>query len=148
MNQAAHEDPFLRLFRGECSGILRWEQLDSLWERLREDAEGGWYIYRTEGPVPPAPVSGKELVDFVSEIDALLRREHAADYCGIVYVDDRDAPTLVKIYDPNNLGLVCGSSATPPLPGWVLSKLPPVDLPAALSRPESHARWWQRLLPH
>ncbi len=32
---------------------------------------------------------------------------------GIVYVDDPVAPSLIKIYDPNNLGSTCGSSADP-----------------------------------
>ncbi|MCK7500047.1 MAG: hypothetical protein MZW92_64195 [Comamonadaceae bacterium] len=39
--------------------------------------------------------------------DDLLRKEHREDYCGIVYADDlRPADACVKIYDPNNLGVV------------------------------------------
>ena len=86
-----------------------------------------------------------QLQRFITEIDALLRREHDEDYCGIVYADDPSAPGMIKIYDPNNLGKVCGYSANPPLPGWVLSRLPPADLQAAQVQPAGRRRWWQRL---
>jgi len=51
---------------------------------------------------------------------------------------------MVKIYDPHNLGVTCGYSDNPPLPGWVLSRLAPVDLEAA-RQPAGRRRWWQRL---
>ncbi len=35
------------------------------------------------------------------------------DYCGIVYADDSENPTLVKVYDLNNLGPSCGSCGYP-----------------------------------
>ena len=82
---------------------------------------------------------------FVAEIDALLRVEHDHDYCGIVYADDPSRPTLIKIYDPNNLGVSCGFSKDPPLPGWVMSLLPPCDLPAARALSNGRRSWWQRL---
>lgn len=81
----------------------------------------------------------------IAEIDALLRRDHDRDRLGIVYVDDRDEPTLVKIYDPNHLGASCGSVGYRVPPGWVLSLDPPsrIDNPAPL--PGSRRRWWERL---
>lgn len=139
------EESYLVAFKGEFWGMLRWEQLDEFWDRLRGDAAGGWYIYAVGEPPPGQPVDALQLEHFVTEIDTLLRREHDEDYCGIVYADDREHPSFVKIFDPNNLGVVCGSSAAPPLPGWVLSKLRPVDLPAALPPPGNRRRWWQRL---
>ena len=48
---------------------------------------------------------------FVTEIDRLLRQDHAEDYCGIVYADDLQQPRFIKIYDPNNLGVSCGYSS-------------------------------------
>jgi hypothetical protein len=71
--------------------------------------------------------------------------EHREDYCGIVYADDLRTPTFVKIYDPNNLGVVCGFSDAPPLPGWVMSLIPPVDLPSTRPLPKNRRRWWSRL---
>ncbi|MDJ0873574.1 MAG: hypothetical protein QNJ87_17615, partial [Gammaproteobacteria bacterium] len=65
---------------------------------------------------------------------------------GIVYADDLEKPSFVKIYDPNNLGMVCGYSEQPPLPGWVMSKLRPADLQTAMPPPGNRRRWWARLL--
>ncbi|MGD2076575.1 MAG: hypothetical protein PVI91_02640 [Gammaproteobacteria bacterium] len=141
------EEPvdFRTAFKGTFTGILRWPQLDALWERIRSDANGGWYLYAV-GEAPPVEcVSAQELRRFIDSIDELLRREHDEDYCGIVYVDDPGAPSFVKIFDPNNLGVSCGYSDNPPLPGWILSKLPPVDLQAPMPLPGNRRRWWQRL---
>ena len=139
------KDPFRQAFKGRFENILRWEQLDSLWEVMHRDADGGWHIY-TIGETPPSqPVNGKLLKTFLSEIDPLLREEHGEDYCGIVYADSMQTPRFVKIFDPNNLGVSCGFSDNAPLPGWILSKLPPVDLNATAPLPGNRRRWWQRL---
>ena len=98
------------------------------------------------GEAPPtAPASAGDLRGFLAESAALLRAEHEEDYCGIVYADDLQDPSFVKIYDPANLGVVCGYSEAPPLPGWTLSKAPPVSLPDAIPQPGGRRRWWQRL---
>ncbi len=136
---------FLEAFRGGFTGILRWPQLDALWERVRSSADEGWYVYSVGETPPEAPASAEALDRFLTEVDALLRREHDEDYCGIVYVDDPQSPSFVKIFDPNNLGVSCGYSDNPPLPGWILSRIPPVDLPDALPKPAGRRRWWRRL---
>ncbi len=143
--QAPDAEAFLRAFRGSFTSALRWHQLDALWEVLRADADGGWYLYAVGEPPPEAPADAVQVCRFIEEIDALLRREHDEDYCGIVYADDRERPAFVKIYDPNNLGVVCGFSDNPPLPGWIMSKLRPADLPAAQLAPRNRRRWWQGL---
>ncbi len=135
---------FLSRFRGSFSGVLRWDQLDRFWERLRAGVDDGWYVYAVGEAPPTAPVAAARLLAFIDELDPLLRREHDEDYCGIVYADDLDAPTFVKIFDPNNLGVSCGYSDNPPLPGWILSRIPPADL-GALPPPGGRRRWWRRL---
>jgi hypothetical protein len=82
---------------------------------------------------------------FVDEIDALLRAEHEHDYCGIVYADDVEHPRFIKIFDPNNLGVSCGYSENPPLPGWLMTDIAPLDLPNAFPPPGNRRRWYQRL---
>jgi hypothetical protein len=140
----ASASPFLQKYRGYLGGIMQWTQLDELWDRVR--AQGGdWYIYAVGEEVPQTPATTLQLDAFIESIDALLRREHDEDYCGIVYADDPEKPTLVKIYDPNNLGVVCGYSDNPPLPGWVLSVSAPVDLPQAMVPSTSRKRWWQAI---
>ena len=138
-------EPFREAFRGRFENVLRWEQLDALWEVLRADAGNGWYIYAVGEQPPAQPVSGEVLQTFLAEIAELLRRDHAEDYCGIVYADSFTQPRFVKIFDPHNLGVSCGFSDHPPLPGWILSGLPPVDLEAPAPLPGNRRRWWQRL---
>ncbi len=140
----SNEQEFMQAFRGSFTSALRWHHLDALWQVLRNDAAGGWYIYAI-GETPPAQASDAlRVLTFIDEVDKLLRAEHKEDYCGIVYADDLQRPSLIKIYDPNNLGVSCGYSDNPPLPGWVLSKLAPVDLPVTLVA-KNRRRWWQGL---
>jgi hypothetical protein len=137
------DNPYLVAFRGSFRGVLRWQQLNQLWLNLRRCAAASWYVYAVGKAVPSTPVSAAELENFIGAIDRFLRREHTEDYCGIVYADNIEAPSLVKIFDPNSLGSVCGFSERPTLPGWVLSTLPPVGLPAAFGPAVSRRRWWR-----
>ena len=135
---------FHEAFRGSFSSALRWPQLDALWDRVRE-APDDWYVYHVGESPPQYPLSQRQLRDFLVEIDALLRNEHDEDYCGIVYADSHERPNMIKVYDPSNLGMVCGSSESPPLPGWVLSRARPIDLPAAQMPTGTRRRWWSRI---
>lgn len=139
------QSPFLRQFRGSFVSMLRWPQLDTLWATLRAQVHKPWYVYAIGETPPERPLDVGALDHFIQEIDALLRRDHDEDYCGIVYVDVPDDPTFIKIYDPHNLGVTCGFSDNPPLPGWVLSLTPPCDLQQAIRPTASRRRWWQRL---
>lgn len=144
--QAVPQTDFIYAFQGSFKGILRWDQLDSLWQRIRENPDI-WYVYAV-GELPPETVATPvQLNQFITEIDSLLRRDHDEDYCGIVYADDREQPEIIKIFDPNNLGSSCGNSGKLILPGWILSRSQPTDLPAALKPPNNRRRWWQQLFP-
>ena len=112
---------------------------------MKSDAGGRWYIYAVGEAPPLEPASEMQVKTFLDEIDVLLRKEHDEDYCGIVYVDNKEHPSFLKIFDPNNLGVSCGFSDNPPLPGWILCKIPPVDLPNALPQVGGRKRWWQRV---
>lgn len=140
---AVVQHPYLAAFRGSFTSALRWPQLDALWDRVRAEP-ADWFVYAIGEPPPETTAGERELLRFVDEIDQLLRREHDEDYCGIVYADDLRTPTMIKIYDPNNLGVSCGYSDNPPLPGWVLSRLAPVDM-EAVRQTAGRRRWWQRL---
>lgn len=139
------QDSFLQAFRGSFTSALRWHHLDDLWERLRTDAAGGWFIYALGEQPPTEPATAEQMLLFLAELDMLLRREHQEDYCGIVYADDLKNPAFVKVYDPNNLGVSCGYSDNPPLPGWVLCKIPPCLLAPDILTPKGRRSWWQRL---
>lgn len=139
---------FLEQFKGSFYGVLKWSQLDALWDAVRQRKDQRWFIYQVGETPPTEPAPPEALERFISEIDELLRSEHKEDYCGIVYADDLQNPTYIKIFDPNNLGVSCGFSDNPPLPGWVLSQLKPEDLPNAFPPPQSRRRWWQRFFHH
>jgi hypothetical protein len=121
----AEADAFRARLGGTFQGIMHWHQLDELWARIRS---GRWFVYTTDVAPPTEPLSGEPLAARIDSLDAQLRREHAYGYCGIVYVDDVDAPTLVKIYDPRNLGTSCSHGAAPVPPRWILSTVPPASL--------------------
>ena len=133
---------FERLYAGRLYGLVSWTQLEAFWDRL--DPGVGWYLYAVGEAPPAAPSSGEDARRFMTRVHDLLREEHREDYCGIVFADDLERPSMVKIYDPNNLGVSCGYSDNPPLPGWVMSLIPPVDLPAAQA-PKARQHWWQQL---
>lgn len=139
------QNDFIKAFHGSFIGILRWPQLDEFWQVLQSKTDEIWYIYAIGEPPPEHPVSIKKLQQFIQEINTLLRKEHQEDYCGIVYVDDKSNPNFVKIFDPNNLGVSCGYSENPPLPGWIISHIKPVDLKTNLPQTGSRKRWWQNI---
>ena len=145
MNMTHHtQTPFQQQYRGRFIGILRWPQLDELWERVKASPEG-WYIYFIGEAVPTSPVKIEMLYQFIDEVDKLLHRDHHHDYCGIVYADDKENPALIKIFDPNNLGATCGSSGKIVPPRWVLSRLAPQLIADDAPVPASRKRWWQNL---
>ena len=139
------KEAYISAFRGNFTSTMRWPDLDDFWGTLKNHADDNWYIYAV-GETPPDDTSSKaHLLSFIDEIDTLLHQEHDEDYCGIVYVDNKETPEFIKIFDPNNLGVTCGFSDNPPLPGWILSKIQPVELEAALNPPKNRQRWWQQI---
>jgi hypothetical protein len=132
---------FDALFEGMLFSLLSWEQLAEFWQRL--DPAAGWYLYAVGETPPPAASDAAHVSAFVAEIDALLRKEHHEDYCGIVYADNLTRPRIVKIYDPNHLGTSCGSGKHKILPGWVMCTVPPSNLSPSHVVPLNRKRWWQ-----
>lgn len=143
MTDVPSPSEFERLYGGRLYGVMSWNDLSNFWQRL--DTAAGWYLYAVGEPAPAEPATAAEVQHFVHHVDALLRKEHHEDYCGIVYADDLASPRLVKIYDPNHLGSSCGSSKHPPLPGWVMSRDLPCDLMPHGPVPSGRRRWWQSL---
>ena len=135
---------YQRHFKGSFTSALRWPQLDSLWEAVKQQPDG-WYIYFVGKELPQTQVDKDSLLRFITEIDALLHKDHKHDYCGIVYSDDFDSPKMIKIFDPKNLGSSCGSSGQIVPPRWVLSKIPPDEIEDDAPIPMNRQRWWQNI---
>ena len=139
---------FESVFSGKFHGVLRWSQLDELWELVKSDNKG-WYLYAVGSEAPSETSNAQDTETFINELDTLLRREHNEDYCGIVYTDDLYKPTLIKVFDPNNLGTSCSIAKHGPPPAWIISKMKPVDLSdllqQAMQQTASRKRWWQKI---
>ena len=138
-------DEFQTAFKGKFYGVLKWDQLDDLWKKIKKSKKEGWYVYAIGDEPPTELVKGKALETVANEINTLLRREHDEDYCGIVYTDSLTTPSFIKVFDPNNVGTSCSIAKTPPLPGWTISKLPPTDLLAPMKQTAKRKRWWDKM---
>ncbi len=132
---------FQQHYDGRFVNMLRWHQLDELWDRVKQTQPDDWYVYLIGETVPTTPVDAAALNQFIQEADTFLRKKHDYDYCGIVYADDRNSPSMIKIFDPTNLGVVCGSSDIKILPRWLLTRIPPEVIANDVSM--HHKHWWQ-----
>lgn len=137
------ESEFKRKLNGLLFSLMSWQQLSDFWGKV--DEGGGWYLYAVGEALPQAPSDAAQVGSFIENLDALLRREHRESYCGIVYADNLEQPAFIKIYDPGHLGSSCGSSKESPLPGWVMSRIPPEELRPKWVLPANRKRWWQAL---
>lgn len=135
---------FLNRMDGSFRGMLQWADLDALWARVRANPEG-WYVSLVGVEPAQQTMTAAALDTFITEVDSLLRREHDYNYCGIVYADDPERPSFIKIYDPHNLGSSCGSSGVRIPPRWVLSRVPPALIVDETPLPNSRRRWWQKI---
>lgn len=121
-------NPFVELVIGSLTGILSWNELDHMWQRVCQDANSGWYLYKSGEQPPDTVITEDELKVCIASLNEYLRESHTKEYCGIVYVDSVDEPTLIKIFDPESLASICNIYGKTPLHGWVISKLKPVNL--------------------
>lgn len=131
---------FHERLKGTFYGILHWQQLDALWARVKG---GQWFFYRIGEALPVESLSGADLGLRIDALDTMLRQEHDFHLCGIVYVDHVDEPTLIKVYDPNNLGSACSRNTAPTLPRWILSTERPAHIASYDPVPNIRKRWWQ-----
>ena len=137
---------FINALNDRFSGVLNWQQLKELWDFVRREAGAGWYVYAIGEPVPDAPRNAADIERFLAAIETLLRHDLRDDSCtGVVYVDSRQKPSLIKIYDPFHMGSACSRSQTAPLPGWILTRFRPTELKADRVLPENRRRWWREL---
>ncbi len=135
------ESNFEQSLKGRFEGILRWPDLDALWIQVKA-SPAPWYIYEVGMQVPDSQTSADDLAGEIDRIDKILRDNHDEDYCGIVYVDNPEAPSLIKVFGPKNLGASCGSSGSKTWPRWILSHMPPGEVGVRLDD-EGKPAWWK-----
>lgn len=119
---------YLDKFQSRFVGVIEWDDYNALFDTLTANPANNWYLYDTTAGLPSETIDAKNLVTQLKSIKSIIKTEHQERYCGIVYVDDLKNPNFVKIFHPNNLGKSCGSSEHPPIPQWLLSKIPPQDV--------------------
>ncbi|MDM8565536.1 hypothetical protein QUF74_07770 [Candidatus Halobeggiatoa sp. HSG11] len=118
---------FQQYYKGSFTSALRWHQLDDLWEKTVAQPDG-WYIYHIGRKPPTEPTNKKTLTQFIQKVDKILHQEHKYDYCGIVYADNKETPAMIKIFDPKNLGVVCGTGKAIIHPRWLLTRILPESI--------------------
>ncbi len=105
---------FLQTYTGRMNGVLRWPQLDKLWQGL--DAREDWYLYEVGNDLPAEPLGRDALQQAIEQIDSFLHQEHGAEYCGVVYADNLSNPSVLKIYHPKKWVLPVAVAVQPYYP--------------------------------
>ena len=118
---------YIKEFQGRFIGIMQWDDCNALLQKLIYQPDD-WYLYDTLEAVPSSTMNATSFTADISNIKTILTEEHQERYCGIVYTNDLEKPTFVKIFHPKNLGKSCGSSEHPPIPQWLLSNTKPEDV--------------------
>lgn len=139
------DTPYWRQYNGRHKGILRWPDLDTLWSYLEASTEA-WFVFDPAGTAPDAPLDKAGLIAAVQVARDLVNTGHDKECSGAVYVDDLDAPTFIKVFDPRNMGTACGWGGATIMPIWIISLLKPDTLPPAppLEKPGFWARIWSK----
>jgi len=131
---------YWQAFQGSFCGLLQWDDMSMLWENLKTSSEG-WYVFDTLRAPPLNPVTSSDLAEILDEIEKFTHKRHRYDYCGFMYVDDRQSPTFIKIFDPRKMGSSCGCSGELILPRWILSRIRPDALPEPEEKKKGFAGW-------
>ena len=139
------ESNFNELFNGKFYGVLRWQQLNHIWDVVKSDEAESRYIYEINESTPETATKNNDLTLKIEQIDLHLRKEHDEDYCGIVYADNLENPEFIKVFDPENLGTSCSIAKTPPLPKWIISKVKPQVLTLKKEDTNKPKRWIGKL---
>ena len=138
---------YLDKFQSRFIGVMQWDNCNALFNTLTANPTNDWYLYDTTAVLPSEIIDAESLITQLKLIKSIIQTEHQERYCGIVYVDDLEKPSFVKIFHPNNLGKTCGSSEYPPIPQWLLSKIKPVDIIEKFSSsPEKQQDFVSKLL--
>lgn len=119
---------FWRAYQGRASGLLKWEDVDALWPLLAVQSEG-WFVYDLETEPPLAPTPGISFAAFLPKAEALVNTRRDRSHSGAIYIDNREAPAFIKIFDPTHMGTACGGDHDMIFPRYILSKIKPEPRP-------------------
>ncbi len=130
------DTPFWRAYQGRATGLLHWQDVDALWPLLATCPEG-WYVYNLEGPPPDTTLAAAEFIAFLPRAEALVNTRRDRSHSGAIYIDNRETPAFIKIFDPANMGTSCGGDHDMIFPHYLLSKLKPEPRPTPAPKKKS-----------
>lgn len=142
MNDMKQQSQFMQFWNGPFKGVLSWKELDKTWDYVQQ--QGLWYVYPTDQAAPNKPASKQELNDFIKMIDQTINPKKQQGFSGVAFVDDRESPQLIKVFNPKLLGCGSGQCDAKPLPHWIISSMRPDDLKAQTQQTKKQA-FWKRL---
>ena len=122
------DTPVWRLYLGHSTGLLTWPDIDTFWETLARNPSG-WFVYDLSSTPPKTPLPEAGFPRFLDTAKTLVNTRRELSHSGAVYTNNRATPTLVKIFDPSNMGTSCGGGHALVLPRYILSKIPPDPKP-------------------
>ena len=125
---------FWQRYRGAFSGVLKWQDMENLWATLKITPDD-WYVFDPMTDAPTLPLSSVEFMNFLDEAEVLVNQRRDRPSCGSIYVDELEAPTYIKFFNPLKMGTSCGGSHDPFMPRWIISYLAPdTPLPPPLQK--------------
>ena len=133
------------LSEGRLLGVLKWPHFETLWAYLGTHPDG-WYVWDLQKPdVPEQTLGVEQFRSFLEVSEAYLRDRHRVEHFGVIYTDNLEAPSFMKIYDPKNMGSACNTSGEPVAPRWIVSLVKPIQITAAPLPPKKgFRRFFQR----
>ncbi|MEF8793056.1 hypothetical protein [Thiohalorhabdus sp.] len=139
---------FEQRYWGNFRGCIRWSDADQVADRVAT-SPGPWYAALPEAGSGARVVelTPDEAAERLRQRLAEMRRLKRGDYCNLVFVDEPEAPSLIKAFHPKRAGDACRVGGNP-IPPWDLISDTPID-PAvfASSEPPAQAQGiWQRVL--
>ncbi len=150
LKAAAEGDPYWKTYMGRFFGILDWGEADALLGALKSGTGAGagdWYLFDTDRPCPETTASQPELAGALDDNLALLADFRDRTVCGTLYVDDRQDPSFIKMFDPYRMGSSCGGTgANTVIARWIVSRAKPSPLPPDGKDPARGAALWKRLI--
>lgn len=123
---------FWHRYNGRFSGLPTWPGFDAFWRRF-EASGGDWYVFDPARDAPGAP--HPDIASALAEARACVEQARSRGFCGAVFADDLEAPDFVKVFDPDQMGGVCGGSRERVLPKWIFSRIAPDPLPLIPAAP-------------
>lgn len=115
---------YWRHYQGAFSSLLKWEDVDAFWGQLAA-TEAHWYVFEKEKAAPQSPATEAQFSEILKAAEALVNARRKLSYSGAIYLDSPDAPSMIKIFDPVNMGSVCACSGERIMPKYILSLATP-----------------------